>query len=147
VVHSQGKDNEFDKLVVFKCVPFNYIPIELIEQIKERGFNYEKFLRCCTVWDRSGVFWNILIIKDGQAVAVVWGTWDMLESHLRVIRISVLPKVRSKRFLVYLLNKIREFCNEIQASKCYWESHQWKAWVRLLDGFVKHTNATLVEVY
>jgi hypothetical protein len=148
MVHREEENYEFDSLLVFRNVPFSLIPRGLIEQIRERDFTYEKYLKCCSMMDQSGVYWNILVTNNEEALGVVWGSWDILEGHLRIIRLSIAPIVKSFKgsFLHYLLRQVQELASSLQAGRCFWESKQWRAWLKLLDGYISADDIGVLSI-
>jgi hypothetical protein len=85
--------------------------------------------------------------KVGHPIAAVWGSWDPLELHFRVVRISIHPKWMKAggRFMRWIFREVKLFASEMQAERMYWESDRWKVWVKELGDLVYIDEARVIQ--
>ena len=148
--NAKDESTEFSSLKVLRNVPFECIPQAFVENLKGRVYDYDQFLQACRIYNESGVYWNLIVHDEvGNPIAVVWGMWDPLEAHFRVIRVSSHPKWQKAggKFMRWLFTQVKLFASEMRAEKLYWESNRWKIWLKQLDGLVFIDETSVIQAY
>lgn len=152
LVCTQNEEYQLDQqLSAMVNVPFEAIPRGFIEQLKPRPFTYEEFLAIAPVMNSlTRTYWNILIIDQNDAIlAVMWGTIDLLEKTLHIVRISLHPSVQqaSGKFMHYYYKLVKDFAAAQRLDKIIFVTNRWKLFTKkLLPGTLVVTEAKVMEV-
>jgi hypothetical protein len=144
----EKESTKYSDLIYVRNAPFECVPEGFILALKDKDYTYKDYLQACKLYNTLSCYWNILGYKDSKLMVVSWGTWDPLERHFRVLRSSSYPtswKVGGE-IMRNLLYQIRLYASELQAARCYWESNQWRVWLRKLEGIVRLVDTRVIEV-
>lgn len=139
------REEEGGGLEVYRNIPFQAIPRGPIELLGR--YPYEEYLKYADYLNRT--YWNIVVCSKDKVEAVMWGHYDPLEKHMRIISLAV-HKDRygfSKDFLSFINDELKKTAQELGAERIFFESDRYKAYLRKLDGLVKLTEARVLEVY
>lgn len=143
------QDLEFE-LVWVRNVPFSAAPKACIEQIPERSFNYEKYLGLCAWLDSMPNYWTLAAYDNSnQMQFFAWGTFDLLEGEMRVLRVSCIKQRQSVKGLIIKmgLEEVKRWAQEFGLQRVQWETHKWKSYERKLDGLAYTSEARVMLAY
>jgi len=152
LVLTKGTKQDVGYGMNYRCnIPFGDIPRELVEQLANRNYTYEEYLKMCPFMDLLPTYWNFVVDgDDGEIVAFVWGVVEPLERLNHIVRISVLPSVRNKSdaTLFYAAEIVKEACEHMGVNFAYCITDRPEIYFNKSEGPIrmKVSNNTLMEV-
>lgn len=130
-------------------IPFETIPQVFIEQLEERFYTYEEYLKQCPLLNELPDYWNLALMDNKDRVAVfVWGNFDPLEKSMQVVRITMLPEMFkvNGNFLQEVAERVKKFAQEMGFKRVYWITDRWEVFLRKLPNTAKLVEARVLEV-
>lgn len=139
-----------DELRYVYNLPFELVPEGFVQQLHPRTFSYEEYLEMCPVMNSLRTYWNLVWIdSEGRGVAVMWGTYDLLEKTMHIVRVSVHPQLFTYKgkFLHQLYTTVLKVADENHMQRIYFISDKWRGLTKkLMSKTFKVLDAKVVEV-
>jgi hypothetical protein len=134
----------------FCDVPFESIPAGFIKQIvRDPVTTYERYRELCPYLNEMSNIWNsCLLSPEGDMIAFAYGFFDLLLSHIEIMRFSIRPKLFRIDGLFWkdAINACRMHAKMLGVQNIYWMSCNWKAILRKVPDEVKLKETRVMEV-
>jgi hypothetical protein len=121
-------------------IDFKLVPEPFINQLRERSFSYEEYQLWADILNRESLIWNsALVDKEGYLKCFMYGNRNPLERKLWILRISVDPKLFTFKGVILssVLDKLYSFQKKYKVERIYWETKEWKAYLRKIPNDIK----------
>lgn len=134
ILHSEAEVSESsNELVWIDSLPFQACPKELIDQLEEHPFTYERYLSWCEWMNKQEMVWNTALIYQGKyVIAFAWGVWEPIDETLRVSHLTTLKRLfkADNTFLLSFYYELMKMKSSRGLKRVYWEAKRWRAYAR-----------------
>lgn len=130
-------------------IPLSSVPMELVEQFKDREFSYEAFKLWSVAFDKLPNVWTLGCYKDKKIIGFLYGFWNPLESEIEVKRFTILPEYFSFKgdMVKEAIKEVYKLGNKYKAKHMYFICDNFKAWLRKAPDDLHLTRYRVLEGY